>query len=283
MEKLDDMEYEKSVLDLFGYYIEGPYESNKYKIYDKDSNEIGFIQYKKMQKKNVKKKIPEAYGYEMQIESDRVSLKNRNVSQTSAMIKFDLKNENGTRDFVELYFFPNIAYLSVSSNEYGRMNIEIKEDGSFSFNLATLFKNYFVKESVSVIQKNSNMYSKKTYTYNAEICDKDEYYKFTNPFTEKSMTLSIKEDENNVLYVSENYDRINNPTISTVEGNLIDAIILHGDGIEAFSHLRYRLNKLLPFNEEVIKKLCKNFNISKELEVFISGLDENYSLTLNNQ
>ena len=100
-----DFETEKKLIELFGYNLLEPDNSNRMLIVDKDDNQVGFIQYKKLFKKNIKKNLPATYGYNFVIDSPTIScnIYRKNIdkieesSDNNFTYEFQIKRENDER------------------------------------------------------------------------------------------------------------------------------------------------------------------------------------------
>ena len=72
---MESLESELKFLELFGLTLEGPDNSNRYKVFDENKKEVGFIQKKKLHNKNVKKGRVATFGYVTEIETDNIIFK----------------------------------------------------------------------------------------------------------------------------------------------------------------------------------------------------------------
>ena len=98
-----NIESEEKLIKMLGYNLKGPDNSNRWIITDKDHENVGFIQYKKLHKKNSPKGLEAIYGYHTEINSKDIYFsKTRKETDTDFKYEFSIKREDECLDSIEL-------------------------------------------------------------------------------------------------------------------------------------------------------------------------------------
>lgn len=261
-----NIEKEKKFIELLGYHVVGPDHSNRWLIMDENNNEVGYIQYKKIKKEHKKKGVPAIFGYVTKIDSDTIyydAIKVlEEVNNDYLNYTFDIKLNNGDTDHVEMSLGISPSII-VWSSTYGFMDFGIGYKGLHcSFTSKT--ENYNIEETI-IVQPERPDYLKQ-YAYCLTVCDKDKDITDTNEkitsdiqITDSTMIgrqieIEFKKWVNGVLKRRETVQG---------EGTLLETIKEHQDGLDAFSHFRYLINKIVPFQEEVITSILKERGITE--------------------
>lgn len=258
---------ESKFLKLIGYQVVGPNGSNRYQILDMENCEVGYIQYKKLASKIVKKGKLARYGYEMKIDSPTIRCKRtRHEQMLDDNYSIYIKGSE-QEDCVEIYLG---EIPSIWSKAYGYFNFRIGSQ--------RLFINFKTKTNKSNIEETMvvelSKYHKK-YNYCVSVCDskkdieKDkEVQTFDITFNYdscKTFPLEVKETNwNNGQITFENtfYDYSKN--------TLEEAIKKHKFGIDSFYRFRAILNRILPFQGEVVESILENVeDLDPEIALFI--------------
>lgn len=263
-----NINYESKLIDLFGYTIIGPDNSNRYKIFDNDMY-IGYIQYKKIYKKN--KNYPNTYAYITQIDSNDIvfnytrKVYENNLKKTednTYAYSFEIKRKD-KNDYVDLtigqYF-----NIQIWSKIYGYMTFSIDCNG-LHLNYKSQTDNYNIEEVVIY----RNIDSCGAYTYQIS-------YSKKNNLPNKKITREISGYSiyDNKLRIIENKcvnDKLVNNQKSDVLGNINDMVIKHQMGIDSFNHFRYLINKILPFKIDIIESVINKEMIEQyQIDMFIN-------------
>lgn len=260
-----NIEPEEKLIRLLGYSVKVWYNSNRWIIYDENDLEVGFIQYKKLHSKNVKKGIPATFGYVLNIDSPIIQCQNiREVDSEESSLEttfsMDIKREN-KEDQVEINF-GNYSSFALWSKEFGYMMFKI-DDNALYLNFKSKTENFELEETV-LLEKGK----KYGYTINYSNKDKLETVDTLN------IDVSKKDDSNSNLIVVQREFRDNiivGSNNSLVEGTMSDAIKGHEMGIEAFSHFRYLINEILPFKGDVVDTLIEGRTLIEEYDLIING------------
>ena len=195
------IDFERKLLDLLGYTIIGPDNSNRYKIFD-NSKEVGFIQYKKLYFQNKKKGYPDLYGYVIHIDSKDIILDNTRKIYDTFLFKnenntysysFDIKRNDNDLDHVEITI-SDFFEIVIWSKEYGHMSFSINDNGLF-LNYKSMTDNYNIEEVIVYRNNNKNL---DEYTYQIKYCNK----KITSNYT--VCEISGVNIGNNMLKIFEN-------------------------------------------------------------------------------
>ncbi len=295
IKKINNIEHEKKLLEILGYNLIGPNKSNRWLIIDQNNKEVGFIQYKKLFKKNIKKGTPAIYGYHTEIDSkdicynatrkiDDVHDKNNYGSiyyNSIFSCELDIKRENNDVDHLE-FNVGKTSSLVLWSKEYGFMHFELASDKLF-LNFQSKTENFNVEETILYKLYNrqfSNLPNE--YTYQLNYCNKDIdlHDDLAKGIRGRSITgkSSPDQQDNNEIEVIErswinNKLRINRESV--VIGNLEEMITKHKMGIDSFKHFRFLINQILPFKQEVVSTMLGK-NSSENLSLFIPELGEEF-------
>lgn len=256
-----EINYEKKLIDLLGYTIIGPDNSNRYKILD-NNLEVGYIQYKKIYKKN--KYYPVTYAYITNIDSKDIIYNNtrkvydndlKKQDNNNYSYSFELKNEN-KNDYVE-FSFGNFFNIQIWSKKYGYMTFSIDCNG-LHLNYKSETDNYNIEEII--------LYRSDAYSYQIS-------YSKKNSNNVVTLDISGYSLYNNKLRIIENKfinDKLVNNKKSDVLGNIEEMVTKHQIGIVSFNHFRYLINKILPFKIDIIDIFVTNQMINdNKLDLFI--------------
>ncbi len=263
-----EIESEVRFLNLFGYKVIGPDDSNRYLVVDQNGMDIGFIQKKKLHHKNTKKNLPAVFGYCTQIKSDKIEYQNvRREDNLNNTYEFTLQNEN--KDQVCICLGKS---LTIWSKEYGYMNFTMKES-TMSINYDRKTDRAHVEETIYIESSNR----KKAYEYCISTCDKNKRMK--NAKDRTTYNTSFSHDSNqaeNTISIHELHWKENTITkdqSAVVSGTIEEVIEKHQAGHNAIQYFRATVNKLLPFQNEVLIMLLEGINLKKEFALLLSGDD----------
>lgn len=259
-----EIESEVRFLNLFGYQVIGPDDSQHYIVVDQNGMDIGVIQKKKLHHKNTKKNLPTVFGYCTQIKSDKIEYQNvRREDNSNNTYKFTLQNEN--KDQVCLC--PGKS-LTIWSKEYGYMNFTMKEN-TMSINYDRKTAQDHVEETIYIESSNR----KKTYEYCISTCDKNN--KMENAKDRTTYNISFSHDSNqteNTISIHELHWKENTITkdqSAVVTGTIEEVIEKHQAGRNAIQYFRNAVNQLLPFQNEVLIMLLEGINLKKEFALLL--------------
>lgn len=270
---MESLQSELKFLELFGLTLEGPDNSNRYKVFDENKKEVGFIQKKKIVKKNIKKGRVATFGYVTEIETDNIIFKNIrkfNNNNDKPIIfndkrfyyEFEVKNQNGNEN-VTLCLRDN-PYIHMSSNEYGFLDFKLDYHSMF-LNFKTQTENYNVEETITVEIKeynDENIHQGQEYTYTISYCDKNNSLdkkvgRTTNELIAKkdprypwNETITLKE----VYWID---GKLQKHKETEVKSTVSEVIKKHKMGIDAFKHFRCLINELIPNKKEIITAMVE--------------------------
>lgn len=272
-----DLTYEKNFLDLLGYSLIGPDNSNRWNIYDEENNQVGFIQYKKIYKGNKKKDYPATYAYIIEINSKNIIFNNTRKVLENGLNKIDsqqylfkIKRDDDI-DQVDMNI-GEFLDLHIWSKQYGFSVLKIDYSGLYVyFNSKT--ENFNIEEIIIYGKVNELLAN---YTYQIKYCNKNRKLSDNKYVTTREISgYSLNEDKikiyektwiNNILKTKNTYD---------VSGTIDEMINLHEMGIDAFNHYRYLLGKILPFKVDFIDQFVTNEMIEENsLSLFIEKENE---------
>ena len=283
-----NIEHEQKLIDLLGYNLVGPDNYNRWIITDENDIQVGYIQYKKMHNKNIKRGYPTTYGYYTVIESSKISYEDtRKVSNVESIAdiyekfsySFKLKNEDGEVFAVRLCM-NELPILNISNRKVGFIEFKVSPDGLY-LNFQSQTEKFNIEEFI--IFKNSSesdLAYEKEYVYQIRNCNKkrkllDENLTGTvireisgswNEFYQEPNKLQLVTKtwvHGNLILCREN----------EVEGTVEEMVIKHEMGLDAFNHFRFLINQILPFKQEVLSSMLSDEVVEKYgLSVFVPDL-----------
>lgn len=286
LKKVNNIEHEKKLLELLGYNLIGPDKSNRWLILDENNKQVGFIQYKKLFKKNVKKGTPAIYGYHTEIDSKGIcynatrkinDIQDKNNYGSIFNYELDIKRENNDVDHLE-FNVGETPSLTLWSKEYGFMRFQISSDKLF-LNFQSKTENFNVQEII-VYQLYNRQFSNlpNEYTYQLNYCNKDidlndDFAKGIKGRLITGKSSPEQQDHNEIKILERSW--INNKLRvnreSVVIGNLEEMITKHKMGIDSFKHFRFLINQILPFKQEVVSTMLGEKS-GENLSLFIPEL-----------
>ena len=276
-----NLEKEKRLIELLGYNIVGPDGSNRWLILDENQIQIGYIQYQKLHNGNSKKGYAKVFGYHTFIDSSSINCefsrelndKDGNIlDSTDGNYSFDIKRNNQENDYVEMNIrdYPS---LTIWSKEYGFIDFHIDYQGLY-LNLKSKTDNYNIEEVLIYKNVDNEYHDNKEYVYQIKYCNKDHELSSENP-----KGITTREISGIQYYYDKNQLRISEKTWvggklrtnrdSIVEGTVEEMATKHQIGIDCFSHFRFLVNQIIPFNEEIISLIVSDDEVKQcNLSIF---------------
>ncbi len=282
-----NLEKEKRLIELLGYNIVGPDGSNRWLIIDENQNHVGYIQYKKMYNGNSKKGYAKVFGYLTFIDSPSIKCKfsrqlndkNGNIlDSTDGNYSFDIKRDNQETDHVEIDIrdYPS---LTIWSKEYGFIDFHIDYQGLY-LNLKSKTDNFNIEEVLIYKNIDDEYHNDKEYVYQIKYCNKDRELYDDNPkgITTKEICGTQHYYDSNQLRISEKTwvgGKLRTNRDSIVEGTVEEMAIKHQLGIDCFSHFRFLINQIIPFNEDVISVIISEDKVKQSnLSIFFPDYEK---------
>lgn len=244
MEKIKlDIAYEKRLIDLLGYDIIGPDNSNRW-IIKEDDKQVGFIQYKKVKKSS--KKIPAIYAYCTELDSSAITWNTVRKSDAESSFTnrydFSIKTKANAPIHFDLSF--GDAPVINASNGYDHIRFYISR-GELSLNFTSDSEEAFINYSTDIEWR---------YRFGYDLIKFD---KETN--TELShLSIGVNTDKRlmkkNQVEVREMYI-INNSQrkdyFNIVNGTVEEAALNNDMALKSLNNFRELISELLPFNENI--------------------------------
>lgn len=287
MEKvIHNIKSEIKLISMLGCTLNGPDNSNHWLILDENNNQVGFIQYKKLFKKNNKKGRPAIYGYHTEINtSDIIYNSTRKVGNENDITnidnrfnyKLDIKRKDDNIDQLEI----NVGKcpgLTLWSEEYGFINFKLDNDG-LHLDFKSKTENFNVEETI-VYQIHNRQFSNLPNEYAYQLCYCDKSIEIDNDNSKGIKSHQIvgtskpyQQDSNEIKVVETTWvdDKLRKKRESFVKGTIEEMIVKHKMGIDSFNHFRFLINQILPFKEEIISSMLDYYN-KEELALFIPEL-----------
>jgi len=278
------IEKEKKLIDLLGYSIVGPNGSNRWYILDKDQNQVGYIQYKKLHGRKVKKGNSKIFGYQTMINSSDIlyeSTRESNdrsgkiIEKTDSNYSFYVKRNDNDLDFVEMNLgkFPS---LNLTCKDYGFIIFEFDNRGLY-LNYKSVTDKYNIKETLiyqNVTEEGNNC--KKEYTYQISYFKKGLNLSDDEQKGRTTLEISCVQylNNNQVTIYEKTYKngKLISETVNRVEGTIEQMVTTHQVGIDCFNYFRSLINQIIPFKDEIISLMIKDDIASnKGLSVFLDN------------
>ena len=250
-----DISYEKRLIDLLGYNIVGPDNSNRWIILDSDK-QVGFIQYKKIKKSS--KENPAIYAYCTEIDSSTIiynKIRNSESTKFCDEVFYELCVKNEADIPINFRF----SFGDVPSIHGGSKN------SWFHFNIGSgnLHLNFTSKSEVTNFEEFvdycTNIELRPRFTYVVTSHDKK-----TNAVL-SHLSLSVGTDKRlmkkNQVEVTERYafdDSLGEYTKCILNGTVEEAALNNEMALEALNYFRNLINELLPFNVNLFDILVTN-------------------------
>lgn len=271
-----NLEYEKRLIELLGYSLVGPNSSNRFFIVDENQNEVGYIQYKKLYSGNLKKGYSKIFGYHTFINSSNIVCEfSRKLNDKDGNIldnvnrnySFDIKRDNQEVDHVEMNIksFPS---LTVWSKQYGYISFKVDYQGLY-LDFQSKTDNFNIEEILIYKNKDNEYYDNEEYVYQIRYCKKD--LELSDDNSRRIITREISGtqyyyDKNQLKIAEQTWGgrKLRTNRESIVEGTVEEMVLKHKMGIDCFSHFRFFINKIIPFNEEIISIIVPDDMIQKK-------------------
>ena len=253
-----NLEKEKKLLDLLGYTLVGPNNSNRWIILDENQKEVGYIQYKKLYGGNVKKGKPKIFGYQTFIDSSKIKYDSTrelvDEEYKDTYYQFDIKRTDQDVDHVEMYD----GSLHVWSKDYGFISFMISSNGLYlNFKRQT---DKFNIEELLTYRNSNDMDDWKEYAYQKGYCPKEielsdsssegrttlEVSAVEYPHDREHLTISRKKWVEGELKFKEE---------KTIAGTIAERAARHKFGIKSFNRFRTIINQIMPFQKDILSIL----------------------------
>ena len=292
MDKIQhNLEKEIKLLNLFGYSLIGPDESNRWLIIDDNQKQVGFIQYK-LYNAISKRGFPKSFGHHTYIDSPNIHCeftrrkddKNKKAQGIDYNYEFEIKKENQDSYHVEMHLdkYPSI-YIWGKGILLMTFRIDYK---GLSLNFKSETENYNTEETLIYKNIDDEYRNDKEYAYQLryskkkhEITDDNSKY-----LTTRQIYGTQKYYDKNLLTISESTwtgNKLRTEREKIVEGTIEEMAIKHQMGIDCFKHFRYLINQILPLKEEVISSLVNKDLINEvKLSIFFPEYSKEQSESL---
>ena len=283
MQVKHNLEKEEKLINLLGYNLVGPNNSNRWLILDKNQKQVGYIQYKKTYHENKKAGFMKAFGYHTKIDSPDITyeytraivdkygniLNNKNYNYS-----FDIKRNNQDSDHVELSIGENPS-ITIWSSKYGFIDFKTNYKGLY-LNYKSQTDNFNIEEILAYKNIDDEYHDNKEYTYQIKYCKKPLTLSDYNNkgITTREISGIQNYNNENQLKICEKtwlHSKLRNKKEYIVEGNVEEMALKHQMGIDCFNHFKYLINQIIPFQEEVVSSLITKDIINQQnLSMFFS-------------
>lgn len=277
-----NIEKEKRIIELLGYYLEGPDSFNYWTIWNNDRKETkyGYIRYKKLHGANKKEGTSKAFGYYMNIKSPNVNLSHAREENSNASSTYKLEITNETRadvDYVHLTLGSHPSII-IRSAKYGYIDFHIDCNGLHLL-LSSITDNYKVEEVLHFQNINDpTKRFKKRYSYYIGYCKKEHELSDTNSKWRTSREIKGEQIEADQLKVNiqtwvHGHQRLNEDYY--VLGTVEEMARRQQMGIDTLNCFRCILNKIFLGQEDVLSKIVNEEMIeTMGLSVLFDGYEE---------
>lgn len=285
-----NLEKEKRLIELLGYSLVGPDASNRWLIVDENQNQVGYIQYKKLHNGNSKKEYSKIFGYHTFINSSNIVCKflrqlndkdGKIIDSTDCSYSFDIKRDNQETDHVEMNIrdFPS---LTVWSEKYGFIDFKVDYQGLY-LNLKSKTDKFNIEEVLIYRNIDDEYHDNKKYVYQIRYCKKDLELSDYNLKGRTTREISGTQYNENQLRIAEKTwvgGNLRTNRESVVEGTIEEMATKHQIGIDCFSHFRFLINQIIPFNEDVISVIVNDDKVKQNnLSIFFPDYEKEISET----
>lgn len=275
MRTLDhNLDYEKKFIEFWGYSVEKANHSGSWIILDENHQQVGFIRYHKIEKGNSKTGSRSLWSYYTYIDSASINYKYTrllNDSKGNAIEPFNSYSfylkRNGkisNRVVIGLGTTPSLVVFEEdnSHDEYRIIDFRIETEGLYlNFPSKTANKNL---EEILIYNNGHCSHSGcKEYYYQVKSCDIDhQLYSqgcHINPDVIAHEIGGVANifDENTLELYERTWvgEELKKYIQSVVAGTVDDLARKNTNGRYCFSHFRYLIHQMMPFQEDIIYKL----------------------------
>ncbi len=255
-----NIDYEKRFIDLLGFTILKKDNSNRWVIIDENNMPVGFIQYKKLKSKDIKRNIPAKYGYLTEIKTD-------NLQFTKNRYENNLNSNNYEFDYDDMHIemlFEDIVSLTISSQEHGFISF-VLDQYSLNFNYKRPTENFNIEEFVQII----SLPSQESFIYSLNFTDKNNDPQFgDNNITQYTINATkdekMKDDQVKIQIESFENHKLQSKEDYLVKGSIKEVIKELELANLSFEYLRRFLEEILPFKEDIISYMFNYLNINQK-------------------
>lgn len=259
MKEQEMLEKEIEFINLFGYKVQGPDNSNRYLVVDKKGKSVGFIQRKKLHKKNVKKDKPAVYGYVIKIDSQKFKYgKTINLSREyDVNYSFDIISGKLGENHIELTM-SDWSSMTIWGGKFGFISLKISST-QFFVDFRSELENYKVNEVILIRDLNYDT----EYGYDISYRKKEEL----DPNKYNTLNLIIYQRYDGDLEVRQKYWNnhvLKRQFISRISSTIGEVVDKQELGTNALYHLKYILSQIIPTEENILDILVSKADIEKE-------------------
>lgn len=282
-----NLEKEKKLIELLGYSLVGPNGSNRWFILDENQNKVGYIQYKKIYNGNSKKGYSKILGYQMVIDSPKVSCDflrpvndkfGKTIDGPNFGYTIEIKKDNQENDVVHINFgdYPS---LTVWSKKYGFIEFMINYNGLY-LNYKTKTDKFNIEEVLIYKNPDNDCREDKKYVYQIGYCKSNlelSYYNHKGRTTREISGTEHYENRNKLMVSERTFvsGKLRTKRDSIVDGTVEEMAAMNQMGIDCFDHFRFLVNQIVPFNKDVISELVSGDMIEeKNLSVFFPDYEK---------
>ena len=277
-----NIEKEKELIELLGYYLEGPNSSNCWTIWNNDKREevCGYIQYKKLHNGNKSKGTPKVFGYYMLINSPKVKCASTREKDDNATITYKLEITNGRRedvDYVHLTIgdYPGII---IRSAKYGYADFHI-DNQKLYLRFGSITDNYKVEEVLHFQNINDSAKRfKKEYSYYIGYCKKEHELSDASSKWRTSREISgeqVDDDELKIIIKTWVHGKQRLNVKYNALGTVEEMARRQQMGIDTLNCFRCILDKIFLGQDDVLSKIVGEDVIKERgLSVLFDGYEE---------
>lgn len=262
---MSDVERQIKIIEFLGFNVLKIDEGINYKITDAVENEVGYIKY-----------IQDDNHYYVKIDNDEIRVESgvNDVDFPSSPLNLEIFFKQKCQDcFIHMGDDCSIIKMHLPGN---KMVILLIGREQFFMGCKEPYGSYLQQEvSVNSVQR--------SYTYNFSCLDiRDEKNGYPlyigelkcQPLIENGDLLEIRNTWDYWCGIEHNNKKPN--YISTVTGDVEDAIMKHQMGIKVFNRMRFLMNTV-PFKSEIINFVVENtkFDLPGYIDLFIPEVKSN--------
>ena len=282
MEKVKhDIKFEKNIVDLLGYSLVGPDNSNRWIVLDENNQNVGFIQYKKYKVSNktqnihsVKSTYEKQFAYYTKIDSPTVKFeKERVVGRSDYTAHIYIKGDS-KRDPYFVIDFDIVPRIWTNNKKYGYINFHIYNNELYLNTQNYEFTGNVVETKEGIVEERfiySNTDSRLVYNMEKVV---DNNQSFVQIFATNNNNYKKEKQINvtNSLWI--NKEEIDNSQ-TTVNGTIEEFLEKFQIPLNYFNQFKDYVGKVLPFKKNIVDLLITPEVIeNNNLEFLFSKINE---------
>lgn len=280
---MNNIEYEKKLIDLLGLTLVETEDPNKWIILD-NNKQVGIVKKKKFKAKKQKNNTSDTFGYSMKIKLPTLHYNDsRKETENKNSYKFNVRDADRKTTHVKLSLGKNPSIATYDRD--GQFMV-------FNINDERLYLNYNSKteklniEETVIVWTSSNeedqIHKGRNYFYKLDCRNINSKKRTSHQLHIRQIDENYPEKINVTATIWKNEKITHHHNIETT-GIISQAIKQHEHGIKAFNHFRYLINQTIPMRGDIILKLLQQRGIKEyPFSLFIKEYNFDTDLSIYN-